>query len=254
MFFTTNIKLLRKRRGRTQDEIAIALKMKRSTLSGYENDVAQPSLEVLIAFSKFYKIAIDTLVTIDLCKLSEFQFSELERGNDVFIKGSNLRVLATTISKDNEDNIELVPEKAKAGYATGFADPEFIKELPTFQLKGDSMLPIPDGSWVTSEFVQDWNTLLSGYGYIIFTVDEGIVFKIVENLIEKEGKLRLYSLNPIYEPFDVSLNEMKEVWKFVNYISAELPEPVMPSSELIKTVAGLKRDVAQMKLKMLNKN
>lgn len=265
MYFTNNIKLLRKRRGRTQDEIAIALNMKRSTLSGYENGIAQPSLEVLIAFSKFYKIAIDTLVTIDLSKLSEFQFSELERGNDVFIKGSNLRVLATTISKENEDNIELVPEKAKAGYATGFADPEFIKELPTFQLpflsknkkyrtfqlKGDSMLPIPDGSWVTSEFVQDWNTLLTGYGYIIFTVDEGIVFKIVENLIEKEGKLRLYSLNPIYEPFDVALSEIKEVWKFVNYISSELPEPALPSSELIKTVAGLKRDVAQMKLKMM---
>jgi hypothetical protein len=93
--------------------------------------------------------------------------------------------------------------------------------------------------------------LLTGYGYIIFTIDEGIVFKIVENLIENEGKLRLYSLNPIYEPFDVSLSEIKEVWKFVNYISAELPEPALPSSELIKTVAGLKRDVAQMKLKMM---
>lgn len=267
MFFTSNIKLLRKRRGRTQDEIAVALDMKRSTLSGYENGVAQPSLEILISFSRFYKIAMDTLVTIDLSKLSEFQFSELERGNDVFIKGSNLRVLATTLTKDNEENIELVPEKAKAGYATGFADPEFIKELPTFQLpflskskkyrtfqlKGDSMLPIPDGSWVTGEFVQDWNTIITGYGYIIFTIDEGIVFKIAENLIEKESKLRLYSLNPIYEPFDVSLPEIKEIWKFVNYISSELPEPAMPSSELIKTVASLKRDVAQMKLRMLNK-
>lgn len=268
MFFTTNIKLLRKRRGRTQDEIAIALNMKRSTLSGYENGIAQPSLEVLIAFSRFYKIAIDTLVTVNLEKLSEFQFSELERGNDVFIKGSNLRILATTINKENEENIELVPEKAKAGYATGFADPEFIKELPTFnlpflskskkyrtfQLKGDSMLPIPDGSWVTGEFVQDWNTLLTGYGYIIFTIDEGIVFKIVENLIEKDGKLTLYSLNPIYEPFDVNLGEIKEIWKFVNYISSELPEPSMPSSELVKTVAGLKRDMAQMKLRILNKS
>jgi len=115
------------------------------------------------------------------------------------------------------------------------------------------MLPIPDGSWVTGEFVQDWNTIMTGYGYIIFTVDEGIVFKIAENLIEKESKLRLYSLNPIYEPFDVSLPEIKEIWKFVNYISSELPEPAMPSSELIKTVASLKRDVAQIKLRMLNK-
>lgn len=113
------------------------------------------------------------------------------------------------------------------------------------------MLPIPDGSWVTCEFVQDWNSVLTGHGYVVFTLDEGIVFKIAENLIEKENKLKLYSLNPIYEPFEVNLAEIKEIWKFVNYISAELPEPVLPSSELIKTVAGLKRDVAQLKLKMM---
>ena len=42
MYFTSNIKFLRKRRGRTQDDVAVALNLKRSTLSGYENGVAQP--------------------------------------------------------------------------------------------------------------------------------------------------------------------------------------------------------------------
>ena len=37
MFFRTNIKFLRKRTGRTQDDVSAALGMKRSTLSGYEN-------------------------------------------------------------------------------------------------------------------------------------------------------------------------------------------------------------------------
>ena len=37
MYFTSNIKFLRKRRGRTQDDVAFALNLKRSTLSGYEN-------------------------------------------------------------------------------------------------------------------------------------------------------------------------------------------------------------------------
>ena len=48
MYFDSNIKLLRKRRKRTQDEVAVQLKMKRSTLSGYENRVAQPGVEVLV--------------------------------------------------------------------------------------------------------------------------------------------------------------------------------------------------------------
>ena len=56
MNFGANIKLLRKRKGRTQSDIAGFLKMKRSTLSGYENGVAQPNIESLIAFSEYFII------------------------------------------------------------------------------------------------------------------------------------------------------------------------------------------------------
>jgi transcriptional regulator with XRE-family HTH domain len=264
MYFTSNIKFLRKRRGRTQDDVAVALNLKRSTLSGYENGVAQPGIEILVSFSRYFNLSIDTLLKIDISKLSESQLGELERGYDAYIKGSNLRVLTTTVSSDNVENIELVPEKAKAGYATGYADPEYIEELPrfrlpflsgkrkyrTFQLKGDSMLPIPDGSWVTGEFVQDWREIISGKAYVVFTINDGIVFKIVENDLKNDGKLVLYSLNPIYEPYEVHINEVKEIWKFVNYISSELPDPVLPEKHLIQAVASMKNDLQRIKVRL----
>ena len=31
-----------------------------------------------------------------------------------------------------EDLIEMIPAKARAGYAAGYADPEYLKILPTF--------------------------------------------------------------------------------------------------------------------------
>jgi transcriptional regulator with XRE-family HTH domain len=264
MYFNSNIKFLRKRKGRTQDDVAVALNLKRSTLSGYENGVAQPGIEILVSFSRYFNMSIDTLVKIDISKLSESQLGELERGYDAYIKGSNLRVLTTTVSPGNVENIEMVPEKAKAGYTTGYADPEFIEELPrfrfpflsekrkyrTFQLKGDSMYPIPDGSWVTGEFVQDWREIISGKAYVVFTINDGIVFKIVENNLITEGKLVLYSLNPIYEPYEVHVNEVKEIWKFVNYISSELPEPILPEKQLIQTVALMKNDLERIKAKI----
>jgi len=264
MYFASNIKILRKRKGRTQDEAAYALNLKRSTLSGYENGIAQPGIEILISFSGYYNVSIDTLLKVDIAHLSESQLGELERGYDAYIRGSNLRVLTTTVGKDNTENIELVAEKAKAGYATGYADPEYIGELPvfrlpflsdkrkyrTFQLKGDSMLPIPDGSWVTGEFLQDWLNISSGTACVVFTLDNGIVFKIVENEIRTAGKLILYSLNPLYEPYEVHVSEVKEIWKFVNYISNELPEPVIPEKQLIQTVAGMKHDLERLKAKM----
>ncbi len=264
MHFASNIKFLRKRRGRTQDDVAVALNLKRSTLSGYENGVAQPGIDILISFSGYFNMSIDTMLKIDMTKLSESQLGELERGYDAYVKGSNLRVLTTTVDIGNRENIELVAEKAKAGYTTGYADPEYIGELPvfrlpflsdkrkyrTFQLKGDSMLPIPDGSWVTGEFVSDWMNIISGKAYVVFTLNDGIVFKVLENNISRDGKLVLYSLNPLYEPYEVHVNEVKEIWRFVNYISNELPEPVMPEKQIFQSIAAMKNDLERIKAKL----
>lgn len=266
MHFSSNIKLLRKRRGRTQDDVAHALDMKRSTLSGYENQVAQPGIEALLAFSKYFSIAIDTLIRVDLSGLSESQISQIERGFDVYLKGSKLRVLATTVDNENNENIELVNEKASAGYTQGFADPDFIKVLPTFQLpflskskkyrtfqiNGDSMLPIPDRSWVTGEYIENWMMIRSNYPYIVLTIDDGIVFKVVENRIKQDGKLKLISLNPLFDPYEIDASQVKEVWKFVHYISSDVPEPNVPKEKLMEEVQELKKQVyaIQTKLKL----
>lgn len=263
-FFGQNIKLLRKRRGRTQDDIAVALQMKRPTLSGYENGVAEPGIELLMAFSDYYKISVDTLLKQDLSALPESQLSQLERGFDVFVKGSTLRVMATTVDSKNRENIELVPQKASAGYRTGYADPEFIRMLPTFQLpflsaerkyrmfqiSGDSMLPIPDKSWITGEFVQNWQNVRDGLAYIILTIEDGIMFKVVENRIETEGRVRLHSLNPLYEPYYVDVKDIREIWRFVHYISAELPEPNLPKNEFATSLASLKKEMADLKAQL----
>jgi len=263
-FFAQNIKLLRKRRKRTQDEVAAALEMKRSTLSGYENGVASPGLDALAGFSDYFEIAIDTLIRVNMAELSESQLSELERGFDIFVKGSRLRVLTTTVDSDNDENIELVPEKAKAGYQRGFADPGFISELPvfqlpflsrekkyrTFQINGDSMSPIPDGSWVTGEFIQDWFNVKDGEACIILTLNEGIVFKIVENRLEKSGKLIAHSLNPIYKPYEISVKEIKELWKFSHYISQEMPEPEVNNETVLQRLKKLQDEVADIRKKV----
>jgi transcriptional regulator with XRE-family HTH domain len=265
MYFSSNIKLLRKRMGRTQDDVASSLGMKRSTLSGYENNIAEPGMESLVAFTGYFNVAIDTLVKVDLSELPESQLRQLERGYDVFLSGSNLRVLATTVGKDNEENIELVSEKAKAGYKSGFADPEYISVLPTFrlpflsrqkkyrtfQVNGDSMLPIPDGSWVTGVFIQDWNSIRSKDAYIILTMNEGVIFKVVENAISTGGKLILHSLNPVYEPYEISVNDIREVWQFVNFISSDIPDnTAIDTFQLAQTVKKLREEVKAIQMRM----
>jgi len=255
MFASQNLKYLRRLRGLSQEEVAALLAIKRTTLSGYENGSAEPNFENLIKLADFYKVKVDALIRKNLSE-------QVDDENTVpDISGSNLRIIATTVDKHNTDNIELVPLKARAGYTSGFADPEYIAVLPTFQLPflapnrkyrtfpiiGDSMPPVSDGSWVTGEYLQNWNFIQNAQPYILVTLDEGIVFKTVYNRIEKSGTLLLCSSNPAYEPYEINIQTVKEVWKFVHYISNELPEPNLSKEELSDTVMNLQREVSLLK-------
>ncbi|MBK8228163.1 MAG: LexA family transcriptional regulator [Flavobacteriales bacterium] len=262
--FGSNIKLLRTRRGRSQEEVAVALDVKRSSYSGYENGSAEPTFELLVRMSEYYKISIDKLLRDDLTQLSESQLGILERGGDIDLSGRRLRVLATTVDKNDRENVELVPEKAKAGYALGYADPEYISILPTFQMpflakdrkyrtfqiSGDSMPPVADGSWVTGEYVQNWQALRDGQPYIVITKEDGIVFKVVYNQLKEKGSLLLCSTNPLYAPYEVQVANVLEIWKFTHFISAELPEPNMSRDELARSVMELRKEVSQLRLSM----
>lgn len=257
---SANLKFLRKQKGQSQDEVSQSLSIKRTTLSGYENGSAEPNSENLIRIAAFYNCTIDDLLKIDLSSEVDAKGTARKTVVSPDITGSNLRVIATTVNQENIDNIELVPIKARAGYTSGFADPEYIRVLPTFQLPflsankkyrtfpiiGDSMPPVSDGSWVTGEFLQNWNFIRNGQPYIVVTKDEGIVFKIVYNQIDENGTLLLCSTNPIYEPYEILINTVNEIWKFTHYISSELPEPNLDRTELSNTVLQLQRDVKRL--------
>jgi transcriptional regulator with XRE-family HTH domain len=262
--FGSNIKLLRQRRGRSQEETAIALDVKRSSWSGYENGSAEPPFDLLVKISNYFKVSIDKLLKEDLTQLGEHALSTLERGGDLDLAGKRLRVLATTVDKEDRENVELVPEKAKAGYAAGYADPEYISILPTFQMpflsrdrkyrtfqiSGDSMPPVADGSWVTGEYVQNWQTIRDGQPYIVVTKEDGIVFKVLYNQLKDKGTLLLCSTNPIYSPYEVQVGQVLEIWKFVHFISAELPEPNLSRDELARSVVDLRKEVSHLRKAM----
>ncbi|MGM0620828.1 MAG: helix-turn-helix domain-containing protein [Bacteroidota bacterium] len=260
---SSNIKVLRKRKGLTQNDLANCLEIKRSNINNYENGKITPPVNILIAISDFFHFSIDTLLRIDLSSLRESQLQTIENGSDIFVKGNELRVLATTVTPQNEDNVELVSIKAKAGYTTGYFDPEFIAGLPafqlpflsknkkyrTFQISGDSMLPIKDKSWVTGEFVQDFSDIKSNGLYIILTLNEGIVFKKVVNELKDKGTFRMISTNTEYAPYDLPASEIREAWKFVHYISDEFPEP-NDSSQLFNHIEQIKQELKSIKEKL----
>ncbi len=256
-----NLKLLRNRKKKSQEEVANELGLTRSSYSGYENNVAQPNLESLILFSDYYKVSIDELVRNDFSKYKESEWERMQQSINSDLKGQKLRVLTSMVNSENEELIELVPVKASAGYTSGYADPDYLKVLPTFHLpflskdrkyrsfpiKGDSMPPVMEGSFVVAEFVQNWMSIRNGTPCIVVTKDDGIVFKVVHNLLNSEQSFQLCSTNPFYKPYLVHANNVLEIWKFVNYISPELPDIRLDDNGLSKSIQSLQKEVHEIK-------
>ena len=231
MYFAENLKFLRKRRNKSQVDLAVELDIARTTLSGYERNV-QPPFKTLIKISDYFNISLDALIKYKLDALSEFQFSQIEKGFDVDITGNKLRLLTISVDNEGEENIEMIPVKAQAGYTNSYGDLDFIASLPkfklpflpknktyrSFQIKGDSMLPIQEDSWVTCSYLENWKHIKNGKACIVVTKDEGIVFKLVYNRLS-EKKFLMVSSNPEYSPYEIPVSHILEIWQFETYNS-----------------------------------
>lgn len=258
-FIHTNLKFLRKQKGWTQEEMANELDIKRSLVGAYEEGRAKPNYELLVQLGKLFTVSIDRLITTDL-RLTEKVpiFSEEQLQND--ITGKNLRVLAITVDKKDNENIELVPVKAAAGYLNGFGDPTYIKELNRFRLpflpagtyrafeiKGDSMLPLQPGSVVVGEYTDNWKNIKDGQTYIILSKHDGIVYKRVFNQIEANGTLILRSDNPSYPAYSIKIDEVLEIWRAVLHIGYLNKDSGLSFQNILSMMQELKKDVDELK-------
>src|ERR1700753_3921589 len=225
----SDLKFLRKKKGLTQQQFADELGIKRSLIGAYEEERADPKYDLLKKIALFFDISIDDFIneTIDE------KWAPKPKGNP-----ANLRVLSISVDKDDNENIEMVPLKASAGYLNGYADPEYVAALPkfylpmfkqgtyrAFEIKGDSMLPLPSGSIIIGEYLENWGDLKSGDTYVVVSKSDGVVYKRVTGKFKEQKKLKLVSDNPVYEPYEISGEDILELWKAKAYISTHLPVP-----------------------------
>jgi transcriptional regulator with XRE-family HTH domain len=220
-----NIKHLRTLKKLTQESLAEELSVTRSRISSYEENRSSPTIDFLIDFSKFFGIPIDIIIKNDLTKATDVSFIEV----------GNKRVLfPISVDHDNENLIEVVPAKASAGYLLGYDDPEYIEQLQkiklpflpkgkhrAFPIKGDSMLPMKDGSYLVAEFVEDIQNAKSGHSYIVVTKDDGMTYKRVYNQVAEKQSFLLKPDNPTYQSYEVPVSEVLELWKFTCSINTQ---------------------------------
>ncbi len=242
-----NMKYLRKLRGWTQEEFANKLRIKRSLLGAYEEERADPRIDVLEVVCDIFKLTLDEILRKDLS----------DNKSNYMAKRRAMKLAS------GRPDIPFVPVKAAAGYLAGYADPEFVDELNTFTLPmlaggnyrafeiiGDSMLPTPSGSVIVGEKVEKIDELKNDSACIVVSRHEGIVYKRVQKHGRSKEKLTLVSDNPIYHPYTVKSEDVLEMWQAQMVISKANQQQRWDMGQLANIVSDLQEQVVSLKKKM----
>lgn len=252
--FSDNIRYLRSQLKVSQQFVADDLKITRGRYAKYEDGVNEPPLDILLKISRFYKLSIDLLVTIDVRKYPIDNILKLP---------DNRIVLPITVDSAGDNKIEIIPHKASMGYLTGYSDPEYIESLQSmslpflrngnyraFPVTGDSMPPFNDGTFIVGKFVESIENLKKNKTYIFITRDEGITYKRFQQ--SNEASITVIPDNDFYEPYNIANSQIVEMWEYACSISTK--ELKVPKNEELTNkdiYVLLKKEIQSLK-KQLN--
>ncbi|MDP1801104.1 MAG: XRE family transcriptional regulator [Bacteroidota bacterium] len=251
---SSNIRFLRQLKGLSQEQLADDLKVTRSRIGGYEEARNEPPIELLIRLSEYFHIAIDALVRGDLKKTNLDGLMKI---------GKNRILFPILLDSDGNDMVELIPLKASAGYTRGYADPDYIEKLPqmklpflpsgkhrAFPIKGDSMPPIREGSFVIAKYLERFEEVKFGQTYIIVTKEDGLSYKRIMSFNKKEAAYELHSDNKLYAPFKVKASDILEIWEYTCCINMnQYQNDELNLDSIMNMLKGLKVEISEIKRK-----
>ncbi len=255
----SNLRILRKRQGLTQAQLAEKLGVNRSLIGAYEEGRSEPRLATLQLLAHILKVGLQELI-----------LGPLSGDEPRLVQRQSLRVLPVAVESTGEERVSLIPQKAVAGYTQGYADYEYIEQLRSatlpfpelqakgtlriFQIEGDSMLPVPSGAYVIGSYVERWQDLKSGQCYVLLTANEGIVYKRIENRLESAGHLVLCSDNPSYRSYSLPPEELLEAWEATGFIQFQLPDEKarleLENQKLMQVLDELRADLRALQQKV----
>ncbi len=262
MNLATNLKYLRKKKGKTQDALSAELQIGRTTLANYEAGISEPNVETLITISNYFGISVDALLSKNVEEAAKVPVTGAHFIDPKAYVADKYNGVPRIITVDTQgvDNIVYVPVKARAGYLLGYGDTEFMETLPTFRLPGlnnstyrmfevdgPSMAPnVLHGDKLIGEWVDELDKIRDNRVYIVVHTG-GVAVKRVVNRLKERGKLYLKSDTIAHRhefpTLEIDPADIKEVWYGRLKISSDFSEP----AEVYHRLADLEMDMMEMK-------
>lgn len=205
--------------------------------------IGQKKFAETCGLSAGYVNAIRKSIQPDKISKIAMQFPELNTGwlltgNGEMLNPSEIK----PVSNVEFLNIPFLPIHAQGGYGRGYGDHEYIESLPTypvivdknykgkyrvFEVDGDSM---DDGTrnaiyngdkvlcrevkrelWTSKLHYKDWY-------FVICMKNDGITIKQITAHDVEKGIIRCHPLNPIFDDFEVELNEVAELYNVIKIV------------------------------------
>ena len=135
------------------------------------------------------------------------------------------QVLTITVDSAGNENTELVPVQAQAGYSVQHNEAVYLQDLPryripgfehgtyrAFEVAGDSMEPtLNHRDVVVASYVDNWRLLEPGDVYVVVTA-ESVMLKRIRERITAHRK-----------PYPMDCADSAQLWRVRGYISTYLP-------------------------------
>lgn len=214
--FSDNIRALRNKSQISQEKLAEKLQITRGRYVKYEDGTSEAPYDILKRIAQYYQLSIDILLSTDVTKIEVEKLLKLE---------NNRLILPIQVDSSGENVIEVVSQKAKAGYLSGYADPEYIEQLQQislpflgigkyrgFPVEGDSMPPHQEGDIIIGRYVEQLGEVRSGKTYILITRNQGVVYKRLNS--QNNNQLILSSDNFFYTPYKIKASDILEIWEY----------------------------------------
>lgn len=248
------IKALREKKNFTQAEVGLELGVSDKSVSFWEKKGVRDK-KLLQRLADYFGVSLEYLKE-GITPESRNQLSE--RVEPYGKKGQMPAVV--TIDSQGRDNVALVNVRARAGYLAGYADPEFVAELPAyrlpgvnngtfrmFEVSGQSMYPtLKARDLVVCEWIETPEHMRDERIYVIVTHTEGIVIKRCVNRLAQYGFILAKSDNANkmeYPDLEIKEGDIQEIWYARWYMSTQFPAP----SDLYNRMTNIEVEMHQLR-------